>query len=257
MNQVIRLFLFLGLIVAAPAGSFGAEHQTASPETRQALQELIASETRSEAHKARDQYRHPLETLTFFGIEPGMTVVEIWPGGQGSWYRQIIEPFITASGGTYIPVEYDRSKLDQFLKQEENVPYGQVDMVLAFRAHGFIMYSKPEANYYQALFAMLKPGGIFGIVDHAGDESIPQDPEGENGYVNESHVIMLAEQAGFVLLAKSDINRNPRDTRDHPRGVWSLPPSLSGTGAGTPERQKYLDIGESDRFTLKFYKPGG
>lgn len=102
---------------------------------------------------------------------------------------------------------------------------------------------------------MLKPGGIFGIVDHAGDEAIAQDPEGDNGYVNESHFRMIAEAAGFIALAECDINKNPEDTKDHPRGVWSLPPSLRGTSAGSEERQRYLDIGESDRFTLKFYKP--
>lgn len=128
-------------------------------------------------------------------------------------------------------------------------------MVLVFRAHGFIIYEKPAQKYVDALFTMLKPGGIFGIVDHAGDEAIPQDPEGDNGYVNESHVRMMAEEAGFIFLADSQVNRNPNDIKDHPEGVWSLPPSLQGTSAGSEERQRYLDIGESDRFTLKFYKP--
>jgi len=255
MQRIFRLVSTVILFVAVPLWANGAEHKTSSPETQARLQELIASPARSDEHKARDKFRHPFETLTFMGIEPGMTVVEIWPGGQGSWYRQIIQPLIEEGGGTYIAVDYDRSKLDQFLKQEENVPYGEVDMVLVFRAHGFMIYDKPEGKYYDALFAMLRPGGIFGIVDHAGDEAIPQDPGGDNGYVNESHVRMLAEAAGFKLLAESEINRNPKDTKDHPRGVWSLPPSLSRSEPGTPERQKYLEIGESDRFTLKFYKP--
>ncbi|MCH7806111.1 MAG: class I SAM-dependent methyltransferase [Proteobacteria bacterium] len=252
MHKIAGILL-AGFMVFAPVAptAFGAGHETSSIGAREALEQLIASDHRSEEHKARDGYRHPYETLTFFGIEPGMTVVEIWPGGQGSWYREIIEPFITAGGGAYIPVTEDHD----FLMSEEGLPYGEADMVLVFRAHGFMISDKPAQRYVDALFAMLKPGGIFGIVDHAGDEAIPQDPEGVNGYVNESHFKILAEAAGFILLADADINRNPADTKDHPRGVWSLPPTLSRTAPGTPEQQKYLEIGESDRFTLKFYKP--
>lgn len=251
--MIIRLFI-LGLFLM-PISAQAVEHKTASPETVEKIAALVAADSRSNAHKARDKYRNPLETLTFFGVEPEMTVVEIWPGGQGSWYRTILEPLITEGGGTYIPVLYKRNELDQFLRQEDNVPYGEADMVLVFRAHGFMIYEKPVQNYVDAVYDMLKPGGILAIADHAGDEAIPQDPEGVNGYVNESHFIKMAEKAGFVLLAESDINRNPADTKDHPEGVWSLPPRLKGHTAGSAERQKYLDIGESDRFTLKFYKP--
>ncbi len=238
-----------------PAQVWAVEHKTSSPETVAKINELITSEDRSASHKARDKYRHPLQTLTFFGIEPDLTVVEIWPGGQGSWYRAIIEPLMETGSGTYIPVPYIRRNLDQFLRQEENVPYGEVDMVLVFRAHGFMIYEQPVQNYVDTVFSMLRPGGILAIADHAGDENIPQDPEGDNGYVNKSYFIKMAEAAGFVLLAESEINRNRYDTKDHPEGVWSLPPRLKGHSAGSSERQKYLDIGESDRFTLKFYKP--
>ncbi len=252
MRKIAGILLAV-IVVFAPLApkAFGAGHKTSSLGTGEALEHLIAGDHRSEAHKARDQYRHPFETLTFFGIEPGMTVVEIWPGGQSSWYREIIEPLITAGGGTYIPVTENHD----FLMSEEDLPYGEVDMVLVFRAHGFMISDKPTQKYVDALFAMLKPGGIFGIVDHAGDEAIPQDPEGDNGYVNESHFKMMAQRAGFVLLAETDINRNLKDTKDHPRGVWSLPPSLKGTWPMTDARQEVLEIGESDRFTLKFYKP--
>ncbi|MEE8259050.1 MAG: methyltransferase, partial [Sphingomonadales bacterium] len=160
-----------------------------------------------------------------------------------------------AGGGSYIPIPRIRSRGNLFLLAEDNVPYGKADMVLVFRAHGFMIYEKPTQKYIDALFSMLKPGGIFGIVDHAGDEAVPQDPEGDNGYVNESHFRTMAEEAGFIFLADSQINRNPNDTKDHPEGVWSLPPRLKATSAGTKERQRYLDIGESDRFTIKFYKP--
>ena len=178
-------------------------------------------------------------------------MVEIWPGGQGSWYRSIIEPLIAKGSGKYLSVA-DRSAFPQPLGY---IPYGQVDMVLVFRAHGFMIYSWPAQSHVNALFDMLKPGGIFGIVDHAGDESIPQDPEGKNGYVNESYFRNMAERAGFVLLAESDHNRNPLDTKDHASGVYSLMPDLYGTIEGSTLRDQYRAIGESDRFTLKFYKP--
>jgi len=252
-NGMFRMFalFFVGFMFFNPGNILAVEHKTSSPEAEEALKGYIAAEERSASHKRRDQYRHPFETLTFFGLEADMTLVEIWPGGQGSWYRGIIEPFISDGGGSYIPV----TRNSDFLMNEENLPYGEVDMVLVFRAHAFIIYEKPPQKYIDALFAMLKPGGILGIVDHAGDEAIPQDPEGDNGYVNESHFLMMAKEAGFIALADTDVNRNAKDTKDHPRGVWSLPPSLRGTSAGSEERQRYLDIGESDRFTIKLYKP--
>ena len=228
-----------------------AEHQTSSPEAVARLAELVASDERPAAHRARDKYRHPLETLTFFGLEPGLAVVEIWPGGQGGWYRRILEPFLEGAG-TYVPV-LNRSA---FPGRVDGVPYGRADMVLVFRAHGFMIYRRPAQDHVNALFEMLKPGGILGIVDHAGDEAVPQDPDGENGYVNESHFRMMAEKAGFRFLAASGVNRNPKDTKDHPRGVYSLPPSLSGSRGDKARREKMLATGESDRFTLKFEKPG-
>lgn len=214
------------------------------------LIELIDSQARSEKARARNKYRNPLQTLTFFEVTSNLTVVEIWPGGQGGWYRSILEPYL-AESGNYLPV---RSK-DAFPKPVENVPDGVADRVLVFRAHGFMIYDKPTQQYYDALFKMLKPGGIFGIVDHRGDENIPQDPDGENGYVNQSHVIMMAEKAGFKLIATSEINANPRDTKDYPKGLYSLPPSLKGSTLNKELRQKMIDIGESDRMTLKFVKP--
>lgn len=246
LKSVLAAVLVFGFTAA-----HAAEHRLSSEETQAKLKTLIASDARPEKQKMRDRYRRPLETLTFCGVEPDMTVVEIWPGGQGGWYRKIIEPLIEEGGGRYFPVR-GRSP---FPDKVDGVPYGEADMVFVFRAHGFMIYDQPAQTHVNAVYDMLRPGGILCIVDHAGDESIPQDPKGENGYVNESHFKRLAENAGFVLLATSDHNRNPKDTKDYPRGVWSLPPTLSRSLPMTAERKKYLEIGESDRFTHKYYKP--
>lgn len=246
-------FRLIAVICFAASGHAFSQvtHEQASLETRTQLRALIESDSRPERHKARDQHRRPLETLTFCGIDPSSTVAEIWPGGQGGWYRRIIEPLMEQGGGAYIPVTANRS----FLADERHVPYGEVDLVLVFRAHGFMIYDKPARNYVNSVYEMLRPGGVLCIVDHAGDESVPQDLDGRNGYVNESFFRAMAEEAGFVLLATSDHNRNPRDLKDHPRGVYSLPPTLSGTRPGSTERARFLEIGESDRFTHKYYKP--
>ena len=233
------------------ANVHAAEHKVSSAETQAKLRTYIENDARPEKQKARDQYRRPLETLSFCGIEPDMTVVEIWPGGQGGWYRRMIEPLMNEGGGRYFPV----SGRSAFPADVEDLPYGNVDMVLVFRAHGFMIYDEPAQQYVNAVYSMLRPGGQLCIVDHAGDEAIPQDPTGENGYVNESHFKMLAEEAGFELVATSEHNRNPADTKDYPRGVWSLPPTLSRTIPGTSARKKFLEIGESDRFTHKYAKP--
>ena len=223
---------------------------TLSQNERATLLELIDSDHRSEKARARNQYRNPYQTLSFFGVKTDQTVVEIWPGGQGGWYRSILEPYLEASGN-YIPV---RSK-DAFPKPMKKVPDGIADRVLVFRAHGFMIYQKPTQQYYDALFNMLKPGGVFGIVDHRGDETIAQDPDGKNGYVNQSHVIKLAEQAGFKLIASAEVNANIKDTKDYPNGLYSLPPSLKGSKGDSELKDKVLAIGESDRMTLKFVKP--
>jgi len=117
-----------------------------------------------------------------------------------------------------------------------------------------MIYDYPAQDYFNSIYAMLRPGGIFGIVDHRGDESVPQDPTGENGYVNQSHVVMLAENAGFELMAQAEINANTADTKDHPDGVYSLPPTLRGSTLNRRRRAQMLQIGESDRMTLKFIK---
>lgn len=128
-------------------------------------------------------------------------------------------------------------------------------MVLVFRAHGFLIYDQPLHRYYDELFRMVKPGGIFGIVDHRELESRTQDPKSENGYIKESYLIRLAENAGFEFLEKSEINANSLDTKDYPNGLYSLPPTLRGTLFNRGLRNKVIEIGESDRMTMKFVKP--
>lgn len=226
-----------------------AQESFLSDENLSRLQVLIDSPNRSDGLRARNQYRHPLQSLDFFDVRPELTVVEIWPGGQGGWYRSILGPYITGNG-TYIPVRADSDE-SPFVDQ---VPDNSADRVLVFRAHGFMIYDYPAQDYFNSIYAMLRPGGIFGIVDHRGDESLPQDPTGENGYVNQSHVVMLAENAGFELLAQAEINANTADTKDHPDGVYSLPPTLRGSTLNRRRRAQMLQIGESDRMTLKFIK---
>lgn len=247
--KTIVLIALLGMLHSVGMNSVLAQGNNLSAENRARLQELIDSPNRSEAMRARNQYRHPLETLDFFEVAPELTVVEVWPGGPGGWYRTILEPYM-AGVGNYIPLEADAQE-SPFIGQ---VADNSADRVLVFRAHGFMIYDFPAQDYYHSIYAMLKPGGIFGIVDHRGDESVPQDPKGENGYVNQSHVIMLAEQAGFELLAQSEINANPKDTKQHPDGVYSLPPTLRGSTLNRRLRAAMLEIGESDRMTLKFIK---
>lgn len=247
MNRTIILIIVLtGLIAAASAAP---SHKESVKSTQQALTEIIESDSRPEKHKTRDQYRHPFGTLSFFGTEPSMTIVEIWPGGPGGFYRRILTPLLEKTG-QYIPLTAN----ENFPTKIEPVKANSADMVLVFRAHGFMIYDSPAQDYFHALYKMLKPGGIFGIVEHRGDERVPQDPKGESGYVNQSHVLMLARNAGFELIATSEINANQKDTKDHPNGLYSLPPTLRGSTFDRSARKRFLDIGESDRMTLKFQK---
>lgn len=246
---------FLKTVAVLSAVTFGgmasvnaADHEMASEDTQSKLKILIANPERPEHHTERDKYRHPLETLTFLGLKPGLKVAEVFPGGQGGWYRRIIEPFIKNSGGEYYPVS-ERGNWPA--EPIEGLPYGTLDMVFVFRAHGFLIYDEPAQDHVDELFKMLKPGGYFGIVDHAEREEVEQDPVSKNGYVKESYFKAMAEKAGFKLIATSDVNRNPKDTKQHPHGVYSLPPTL----AGWIGNDKFREIGESDRFTHLYQKP--
>ena len=240
------------------------------------LKEVVAGNHRSEENKARDQYRHPVETLTFFGIKPDMTVVEIYPGR--GWYTEILAPYLK-DGGTfyaaqrpsdpsYAPGQRALEAFDQKVKDAPEI-YGEVkrstltkegeialaepaDLIVTFRNTHSLMRAGTENEAFAAMYKALKPGGVLGVVQHRGDPSREQDPKGGKGYVNEDYVIALAEKAGFELAEKSEINANPKDTKDYAKGVWTLPPSLR---FGDEDREKYMAIGESDRMTLKFVKP--
>jgi predicted methyltransferase len=232
------------------------------------LQAAIAGPQRSEANRARDKYRHPLETLTFFGIQPDMTVVEIWPGN--GWYTEILAPFLKDRGKLYEALGggagaknfENKLKTDPAIygavivtalqppDQTEIAPAGTADMIVTFRnVHDWLPHGDTD-QYFKAFYRALKPGGILGITDHRADPSRPQDPNAKNGYVRQDYMIQVAEQAGFKLVGTSEINANPRDPRNQP--VWNLPPTLR---LGQTDRAKYLAIGESDRMTLKFIKP--
>jgi predicted methyltransferase len=236
--------------------------------TQATLAAWIAGPQRSQPNKARDKYRHPLETLSFFGIKPEMTVVEISPGA--GWYTEILAPFLKEHGKLYEavgggagaktfveklkadPTDYGRVIVTTLKPPAETeiAPAGTADMILTFRnVHDWIAHGNAQ-DYFRAFYRALKPGGILGITDHRADPSQPQDPNAKNGYVRQDYMIQLAQQAGFKLTGTSEINANPKDLRDHP--VWYLPPTLR---LGEKDRAKYLAIGESDRMTLKFAKP--
>ncbi|HKR24405.1 MAG TPA: methyltransferase, partial [Allosphingosinicella sp.] len=243
-----------------------------------ALRAAIGAATRTPANVGRDRHRHPLETLTFFGVEPDDTVVEIWPGG--GWYTEILAPYVLQGGGTYYaaamgsgqsagvrrlmeanPRVYGRINLaafPAFLPEETRVPDGSADVVLTFRnVHNWQMgYQRDGRPYseeaFRQMFAMLRPGGTLGVVDHRLPESADAERERSSGYIKVSTVRRLAEAAGFRLVRASEINANPRDTADWPRGVWTLPPTFR---LGDQDRARYAAIGESDRMTLRFVKP--
>ena len=243
-----------------------------------ALQQAINGEHRSEQHKSRDQYRHPQQTLSFFEVDPTMSVVEIWPGGTG-WYSEILAPFLKDQGTFYAaqyaadsgipyftknlkvfndkinaqPAIYGKTIIStlQPPKYLEIAPKNSVDRVLTFRNVHNWMKNDQAGLVFKAMYDALKVGGILGVVEHRALAGSKQDPKAISGYVTENHVINLAEKAGFTLIAKSEINANPKDSTIHPKGVWTLPPSLR---LKEQDKEKYLAIGESDRMTLKFIK---
>lgn len=230
----------------------------------------VAAPTRTPANIARDTYRHPTETLTFFGIKPSDTVLEYSPGA--GWYSEILGPLLNA-GGTYYaappagkfadafaarvaadPVRYGKVSIVPWPPADSAVPPGSVDAVLTFRnVHNMVMNDSAE-DTFKRFYAMLKPGGVLGVVDHRLPEGRDSALEKTSGYLKVSTVRRLAKQAGFLLEAESEINANPKDDTDHPKGVWTLPPTLT---MGEQDRDTWLAIGESDRMTLRFRKPRG
>lgn len=244
--------------------------------TETALQKALAGSHRSEANKARDQYRHPLETLKFFGLNKNMKVMEVWPGA--GWYTEVLAPVLKDN---YIAAHFDPARSEGAKKQvdafkadlEKNaalygkptvavlmpqtnqmtpVPAGSIDMVLTFRNIHNWMGSDAQDAMFKSFYDALKPGGYLGVVEHRGKADQPQDPKGATGYVREDYAQGLAEKAGFKLVAKSDVNNNAKDTKDYPKGVWTLPPNYR---EGEVDKAKYTAIGESDRFTHLYQKP--
>ena len=269
------------LLLLLTLGSLQAHAQSVDVRTEQRLQQILASDHRSEQNRQRDQYRHPLETLTFFGIRDTQTVVEIFPGG--GWYTEILAPLLKPygklieanyadSGST--ASAYQKRTSTEFRKtlaanpalfnavtlstlqppeQTDIAPPASVDLILTFRnVHNWLNEGTADANF-ASFFKALKSGGVLGLEEHRAVPGTSLEQTIATGYVTESEVIRLAEKAGFKLAGKSDINANPADTKNYPNGVWTLPPTLRGVADA--DRARYRQIGESDRMTLKFIKP--
>lgn len=246
----------------------------------QKIDKILASDHRNPANMARDQFRHPKDTLMFFGIQPAMHVVEVWP--SAGWWTEILAPLLKDHGKYYAAfIVTDAPGMPDYLKRVEKgfddklaanpdlygkviktkllapkwvdiAPAGTIDMVLTFRnVHNWAKAGNADAMF-KAFYDALKPGGVLGVKDHRARPGSALQQQIDSGYMTEEWVIATAQKAGFKLVDKSEINANPKDTTDHPAGVWTLPPTLR---LGDKDRDKYLAIGESDRMTLKFIKP--
>jgi predicted methyltransferase len=271
----------LALCLTFAVIGIGPAMAQSTPSLEQGLAHVLGNSIRSDANRARDQYRHPLQTLAFFGVRPDSSVLEITPGG--GWYLEILAPLLNEKG-QYIagnissaglsgasaqrndqrnaaqkakfeaaPVHYSHAKSIEFALKTPNFgPDSSVDFVLTFRnAHNWIGANTQEA-IFKAAFAVLKPGGVFGVVDHRGAKGKTIKQIIESGYLPEQNLIDQIEKAGFKLEAASEVNANPKDTKTYKEGVWTLPPVLA---LKDQDRARYLAIGESDRFTLRFVKP--
>jgi predicted methyltransferase len=286
IRQSLAAALAAAALAVAACAAATTEPFALAPAHDAALKAAIAAPTRTAANTARDRYRHPYETLAFFGVRPSDTLVEIWPGG--GWYTEILAPYVLQGGGTYYaagmtdgqlagvrrliaanPTLYGGIRLATFPAFDPGpgsgagaaatrVPDGSADVVLTFRnVHNWRMgYQRDRQDYseeaFRQMYAMLRPGGTLGVVDHRLPEDAEAAREQSSGYIKTSTVRRLAEAAGFRFAGASEVNANPRDTADWPDGVWTLPPTLR---RGEADRDRYLAIGESDRMTLRFVKP--
>ena len=278
-----RLSLGLGvLVVLAASPSLLAQTATSPAATSEAssLDSAVQGSWRDPANVARDAYRHPQQTLAFFGIAPTQTVIEITPGG--GWYAEILAPYLR-DNGQYVaavvdpaavaegkgrdyqqksktsletkfaasPMQYGKANVVAYdPKAPVFGPADSADLVVTFRnVHNWRSSGQAE-GMFKGFFAVLKPGGTLGVVEHRAKADVPDGDK--SGYVGEAQVIAMAEAAGFKLVEKSEVNANPRDTKDHPNGVWTLPP---GNNHDAVDEAKYKAIGESDRMTLRFTKP--
>jgi len=268
------------LLPVLVAGAMAAPAQAQDAEAL--IDKALTGTHRAEANKARDKYRHPKETLLFFGLKPDMTVVEVWP--SAGWWTEILAPVLKEGGQYYAAWFATQAKgAPDFLKEREKgfdamlagrpdlygkvvktallapeyvdiAPKSSADMVLTFRnVHNWAKAGNADAMF-KAFYDVLKPGGILGVKDHRAKPGTAFERQIDSGYMTEAWVIETAQKAGFKLDNKSEINANPRDSADYPGGVWTLPPTLRNVADA--EKPKYLAIGESDRMTLKFIKPG-
>lgn len=262
-----------------------------APAEESPLVASINGEWRSAEAKARDQYRHPKESLEFWGLAPNQTVLEVWPGG--GWWSDILAPYAHKTGGKYYataadlanpelseesrkaraefearfaakPDVYGQVNFVNFGRKSAPLPANTFDLILLARSFHNMMEDGVTDRFLKDFYGALKPGGILAIEQHRANPGA-QDPKAASGYVTEAYVIEQAQKAGFELVEKSEINANPKDTKDHPFGVWTLPPTKrtrpysEGEAANDPnfDRSKYDAIGESDRMTLKLRKPVG
>ena len=292
MHAVVRTCC-AAILLAACDTNTPVQPETVEAEPQEAriltLGEAVNGSWRSDAEKSRDAWRNPTETLEFFDLKPSDTVVEIWPGG--GWYTNILAPYLASGGGKLIAAYWDleNAAADRGVRLEEVINryketysdtevYGtielsafsaqsaefaapnSVDAVLTFRNVHNWMAGDYTTKFFDDAFAALKPGGTLGIVEHRLPSSQEQEPRAASGYVHEDYVTSVAQRAGFELVDSSEINANPSDSADHPFGVWTLPPvsRTQDSEGNQPEgfdAQYYLQIGESDRMTLKFVKP--
>ena len=273
MNLLRMLIVSLIAILVLITNSYAMENSTEI-----LINEAIEGEHRTKENKARDIYRHPKETLLFFGIKLNMSVLEILPGR--GWYTEILAPVLKSSGqltvasfGENHPNDYLRKahiRLMKYLDENKKiyektnrivfnkkndylkaVDSNSIDMVLTFRnSHNWIRFGNIK-DVYKSFHRVLKKGGTLGVVQHRANKNDNPEKSADTGYVPESYLINLIEEAGFELVKKSDVNANSRDKKNHPKGVWTLPPTLR---LGNVDKEKYLEIGESDRMTLKFIK---
>jgi predicted methyltransferase len=264
----MRLSWFIAAVFlsAAPAT---ADQPIADPALRQA----VGAPHRAKAFAARDAFRHPGEELEFFGITPSATVIEIWP--SGGYWTEILAPYLRDRGVYYAagpPTGTGNAAIEQFRRfldadkanygkvivtefgrgHVDVAPPGSVDLVVTFRNLHNWMKGGYEDAALAAFYKALKPGGILGMEDHRGRTDRPQDPQANTGYVRQDYAIALATKAGFAFVGASEIDANPKDTKDWPKGVWTLPPTYA---LGDQDRAAYAAIGEADNFVLKFRKP--
>jgi len=271
----IKLALNLLFIVALIL-SIAFPYGTASGNDQNSLAQWLSAPHRTPGNVVRDVYRHPIETLTFFGVKDNSTVVEILPGSRG-YYLELLAPYLKARG-VYFAANRDELAARQYLAdhkkflerlkedaalfekvrvtkfnadRHEIAPAGSADFVLTFRNLHNWMERHEIDGALRAFHKALKPGGVLGVVDHRGRTDMSQEAQMKFGYVREDVAIKLIEKAGFKLAATSEVNANPKDTKDYPQGVWTLPPTYR---LGDKDRARYQAIGESDRFTHRFVK---